>query len=400
MHFTYSLPLLLASTALAAPWSGDLLQPNTPVGGNTGSPFSLVAEEGAMIKTLRFWRDSSDDGRPFIRGVELTFTDNKKASTGKPEKQPKEFAFEPDEVITQMSLWGDGIGTKTGRIYFKTNKGREYLHGRDQPEAHQTEFPMEVGSGILVGFSGQSGEDVDHIAPVFLKQLKKDRRIEDLEFEKFDLATEGLKLETLDEAEFQFPADGKEHVGEFGRTVIRTVSLSLEDSVAETISAGVTIGGEIPQLASVEFSASWELTQAQTNTQSFTRDEPLTWKLAVPLKTPEDACRCIAQVFMGTLDLSYTGTLVLETVDSGTFKIPTSGRLKKVQASKVVTNCRLLSNGQPAPNVQSLPSDSGNAAAELVQDATVLAAAPAAEPAAAVKRQVLRLPRRGLGFAA
>ncbi|KAK4223792.1 hypothetical protein QBC38DRAFT_516188 [Podospora fimiseda] len=392
--------LFIATTALAAPWSGDIIQPNTPVGGNTGTAFSLVAEEGIILKTLRFWRDEEDTGRPFIRGLEVTFTDEKKGAAGKPTKTPKEFTFEPDEVITQMSMWGNGIGTKTGRIYFKTSKGREYLAGRDEPEAHQTEFPMDVGSGILVGFSGQSGEDIDHVAPVFLKTLKKERRLEELKLEEFDLTKEGLKLESLDEGEFQFPADGgKEHKATFGDTVEKTVSLGFESSLAETFSLGITIGGGVPEIVSAEFSAGWEITDTKTEKQEFSKKEGLTWNLEVELKGPEDACKCTASVFMGTLDLAYTAVLVIDTVEGGKFRIPTSGRMKQVSASKVVTSCKLLSSGEPLQSVKSLPAGDAAVAADLVTDAAALAAAPEAE-AAPAKRGLMRFPRRWLQIGA
>ncbi|KAK4169629.1 hypothetical protein QBC43DRAFT_329224 [Cladorrhinum sp. PSN259] len=397
MRFAASI-LFLVSTALAAPWDSKVLQDNTPVGGDTGSPFSIVAEQGAMVKTLRIWRES--EGRQFIRGIDLTFTDNKKASTGKQEKQPKEFTFEADEVITQMSLWGDGIGTKTGRIFFKTNKGREFLHGRDQPEAQQTEFVMEVGSGILIGFSGKSGEDVDHMAPVFLKTLKKERRIEDLKFETFDLATEGLELESVNEGEFRF--EGAPNQPKFLGSVERTVSTSFEDSTAAAVSFGFTVSGEIPQLVSVELSAEWEFTKTTTVTKSVEEKITRSWELAVDLKGPEDSCSCTASIFKGTLDLSYTGTLVIETLDSGAFRIPTSGRMKRVQASKIVTSCKKLANpAEAASNVASLPVGTEGVAADLVGgSAAIDVAATPADSEAAVKRDVPKVPRRGLAITA
>jgi hypothetical protein len=162
------------------------------------------------------------------------------------------------------------------------------------------------------------------------------------------------------------------------------------------------VSGEIPQLVSVELSAGWEFTKTTTVTKSVEEKVTRSWELAVDLKGPEDSCSCTASIFKGTLDLSYTGTLVIETLDSGAFRIPTSGRMKRVQASKIVTSCKKLANlAEAASNVASLPVGTEGVAADLVGGSAAIdvAATPAASEAA-VKRDVPKVPRRGLAITA
>lgn len=82
----------------------------------------------------------------------------------------REISFH-NEIITHLSLWGNGVGTRCGRIWLKTNT-REF----DACATHKSpsqEYKKDVGSGVMVGIYGRHGMDIDSLGFIFLKRCKE-----------------------------------------------------------------------------------------------------------------------------------------------------------------------------------------------------------------------------------
>src|SRR5262245_52501423 len=106
--------LLLFAVAAAAMWDQNLWAERRRIGGNGGHPFTLVAETGTVVEKIRVYR--KNEGRRFLRGIRVFYSDGAEAFTGQEQDEYSEFSFEDGERITSMTLWGNGIGTRTGRI--------------------------------------------------------------------------------------------------------------------------------------------------------------------------------------------------------------------------------------------------------------------------------------------
>ena len=103
----------------SGPFTGEFV-----VGGFGGSPYQackwVMNESALVVKGLDVWYNSST-----LRGVQLTFSDNSRTSVfGAPSDTHASIVFAPGERITSMTLWGNGNGTRTGRILLTTSAGQ------------------------------------------------------------------------------------------------------------------------------------------------------------------------------------------------------------------------------------------------------------------------------------
>lgn len=93
--------------------------PGTAVGGGGGTGFQATAIfQGNMVRTVGVYFNQEG-----VRGLRLTYTDASKSATfGSADQSYSELTFEKGETIVSASLWGNGRGTRTGRIRFTTNR--------------------------------------------------------------------------------------------------------------------------------------------------------------------------------------------------------------------------------------------------------------------------------------
>ncbi|KAH6556737.1 hypothetical protein KP509_34G005900 [Ceratopteris richardii] len=147
--------------------NAEVTAPLCFIGGRGGSQHVVKGwQEGKLITKLRVY-----SGPWQIKAVRLWLSgdgDSEYKQFGEPGGSAwAEFAFQDGEVVTAMSLWGNGAGTRAGWIHFRTNKGRSFDYGmHDWPK--KTEYPVNVGSGILVGAIYNAGADIDAHGYYFL----------------------------------------------------------------------------------------------------------------------------------------------------------------------------------------------------------------------------------------
>ena len=136
------------------------------IGGGGGTEFTFNGlENGATLKKIGVavggWQ---------IKAVRAELTDGRVQTFGKGHTF-SEFTFEPGEIITKLSLWGNGAGTRLGGIKFWTSSGNKF-------EAYmnkwglKTEYSIDVGSGVCLGLEGRSGSDMDCMGFLFINAIK------------------------------------------------------------------------------------------------------------------------------------------------------------------------------------------------------------------------------------
>lgn len=122
-----------------------MLQPRHHIGGTSGAAFYTTGSDGVTVDKIRVYKKTN------LVGIKTWFSDDGTAVVGREEHQSQEYTFDSarNEVVTKMSLWGNGKGTRTGRVRFETSTGGSFDWGQNTDG--QSEYPMEVGSWILVG---------------------------------------------------------------------------------------------------------------------------------------------------------------------------------------------------------------------------------------------------------
>ncbi|KAK9774575.1 putative Mannose-binding lectin [Seiridium cardinale] len=192
--------------------------------------------------------------RGCLNGIELEFSDGKRSSAGNTDTTQ---TFEEclldivkGERVKSMSLWGMGSGQwdRTSRLRFDTTDGTAFNAGA---EAHgENEYKSEVGSGLLVGFRGRAGINIDCLAPLFLKPVVK-QYVDKITYPTLDMNDTGfLQMEILDRAKAEWD-------GVTGKCTIRgerPVSISRNWNNKNTVDFGVQVmfSAGIPFLAKNE----------------------------------------------------------------------------------------------------------------------------------------------------
>ncbi|KXJ86549.1 hypothetical protein Micbo1qcDRAFT_179807 [Microdochium bolleyi] len=341
----------LAAQALAASWPDTMIQPLHFVGGDGGDDFSFVGADGVTVSKIRVFRKNS------LVGLRVDFSDGTSQSIGNTDRESKEYKFDAarSEHIKAMSLWGNGVGTRTGRIRFETSTGGVFDFGQDT--TGQSEFPIEVGSGILIGIEGKAAKEIDNMAGVFLKPMIK-VFYDQVEYSNFD-ARAGLVVKSLDEQVARFGEVNVTHTFKSERTFASSRTWS--KSFSSTLGAGATFTAGVPEVGQVALSTQWSITESSdhSETETFTRN--IGWSVTVRVEKEEDSALCTAKISEGKLDLEWTGRLNM-IVDAGqgvageTWQGPARGRVTNIDSSRTEAVCRPLNEIEAVPSASAVPA--------------------------------------------
>lgn len=131
-------------------------------GGSGGAPFLIHPSVPSPIKTLEVYCGISDDPqRPYvIRGLRVSWYIGPPSPLyGRETDRKSTYEFQPEERLVSMTIAG---GVRLDSIEFTTTMGR-FRAGGDGGQPHR----VEVGSGVIVGWQGRSGWDIDALGVAF-----------------------------------------------------------------------------------------------------------------------------------------------------------------------------------------------------------------------------------------
>ena len=269
------------------------------VGGGGGHTFiQCEADRGVLVKKIGVYYDSS-----WLQAIEVTYTDGTKAATaGKPSGSYAELIFEPGETVISASLWGNGVGTRTGRIRIKTKKGQTLDVGRNT--SGQNEYAMDVGSGFVAGFAGRCGSDIDALSFVFLLPVKK-VEMKDVKYTQPPPRT-AIRPTNLTSTTYQ--CDSNKAGGldwNFTNSVQRTNAYSFTSQTSQEFGVKVEVTAGIPEIASVTGGFEWKIGESQSQEWSNTESTTLSWSLSGHLG-PGESCKCSATCQFGNADVEFS----------------------------------------------------------------------------------------------
>ena len=169
------------------------------IGGSGGAACSFSSDGNAVLEKIGVWLS----GRQ-IKAMKIWLSNGQSRQFGNPSGPYKECSFQPGETITEMSLWGNGNGTRLGAIAFKT-KNQEFLAKMTKWPLKQR-YPIDVGSGICVGVEGRSGADIDAMGFKFIKPISKAVMM-DMEYPTIATEKPNVAITEFETVQYNNPAD-------------------------------------------------------------------------------------------------------------------------------------------------------------------------------------------------
>jgi hypothetical protein len=266
-----------------------------------------------------------------IKAIRVWLTDSAPQTFGKPDGPYKEFSFEPAERITKMSLWGNGAGTRTGWIYFETNKNKRFDHGMTKWGRKQ-EYPIDVASGICVGVMGRGYDDIDMLGFVFLKPISS-ARLTNITYPTLELDSHGIMPETLDQyTDINTTSSPRNWQFEGSRKLTTSSSWSITTGLE--VHSTITVEAGIPAVASVGVEAGWKVSASGTHQTTSETERTVSWQQSGTLQ-PGESISLKAVTRKGDITVPYDGSMEITLNSGARFSYPLRGQYKGVSYTGV-----------------------------------------------------------------
>ncbi|KAJ4919487.1 hypothetical protein JOQ06_025905 [Pogonophryne albipinna] len=306
--------------------------PMTVIGGGGGAAFSFTGEKnGATLQKLGVWVEGWQ-----VKSVKAWLTDGTNNVFGNPGGNYHEYAFNPGECFTSLSLWGNGAGTRLGAIKFKTNRPGEFFAKMTSWGLKQ-EYPMDVGSGICLGVVGKCGSDIDNMGFVFLNAVKS-TVLMDVNYPTMHQVVPQVTVEEIKSITYSNDTSvPQEHTIESSKKITKKSSWTVTNSMEATLSMEVSAG--IPEVMEVStgfsFTMGTESSYHLENTEE--RMETMTFPINVPAGKKVEAEFTIGRA---TTDLPYTGTVKITCQNDSVLQYETSGVYKGLSYTSIKANVK------------------------------------------------------------
>lgn len=233
------------------------------VGGCGGQPFTLH-KEGGIVRSITVWYGTHVDQNDGIKAIRIAyFGDDNDRVIGKPENGPysKKIDFQPGETIKgDVTLSGNGFGTRTGYIAFSTSAGQKFAAGQDG----HTKYIFDSGNSLVSGIKGRSGDDINQLAFIFWKPIQS-------------LYFTGISYPTLDSlTKIKSPAviasqdycnDNSKPRPFAGQSIEKTETSGHDScftaSATEEFGESISVKASIPDIVEVSEESHWSISSTQ-----------------------------------------------------------------------------------------------------------------------------------------
>ncbi|KAK6303970.1 hypothetical protein J4Q44_G00264240 [Coregonus suidteri] len=286
------------------------------IGGRGGAPFEFHGmNNGATLRKIGVavggWQ---------VKAVRAELTDGRVATFGNAHTF-NEFEFDLGEHITNLSLWGNGAGTRLGAIKFTTSKNRQFFEKMTSWPL-KTEYTIDVGSGICLGLEGRSGSDIDCMGFLFINPIKSSM-LTDMEYPTLSFLKPQVTPEYVKSVSLQNNTSlVQEESIEYSKTVTKTSSWSVSNKIEATLNVSVKAG--IPEL--VEVSSGYSLTVGVEHSTSLQKTETITEADTIQLKIPPWKTLDVeVTVGRANIDLDYRATVKVTCMNGSQLVFPSNG---------------------------------------------------------------------------
>lgn len=278
-----------------------------------------------MVSKVDVWA-----GPRCLNGIKVTLSCGHVSSKGTTEGRHDGLTIPPGVKVTNLTLWGNGVGTRCGGIWIKLSNGSELMQSLWKWGLKRG-YEINVGSGIPVAVYGKSGAEIDRLAFAFLKPIKSCKTMDvEINLSEADAASPVVFRRSYSNhtsvpqrAEFKFSET-------FRITRSCTRSTGVEESTNASISLGppeCQIGGGVSTTHRVTLSD----TRSETTAKTF--EDKI--DVAVPAhQTVHAEFRCMK----ATYDAPYTATVHTKFKDGTEWTVTTNGRYKGTSVSQGTTS--------------------------------------------------------------
>ena len=282
-----------------------------------------------------------------LRGIQVTYPDNTVTQVfDSPSGSTNHIIFEPGERVTSMTLWGNGIGTRSERIRITTTK-QTFDVGKDT--SGQTAYDAPIGSGILVGMFGRSGADIDQLGPVFLDGAVQSINIGNINYTPtLDKTSKGISSVVLAQTYFSNQSGGNP-TWNFANGVSRTDTTRFTQTTATMYGASVsvTVSAELFGIGGDTTAGfEWQKTDTQETTTETSQEVELSWSLSGTL-APGEGVTAIATCEQGIGNATYTSTVTILLADGSVSQFSENGTFSNVVYTKATATMISDVNGKP-----------------------------------------------------
>lgn len=255
-----------------------------------------------------------------IRGIRLLFMDGQLEAMGTPCGTLSEFTFAPGETLVgDLTLGGNGVGTRLGHISFKTSSGRRFSAG----DLH-TPYLFNVDGLYITGAYGKMGGDIDNLGFIYSKKIKN-AVLTNVAYPTLATIKSGLQPKIILDNEYCNDHEDRLSL-EFDYAITEGIDQCWGIETTHSFGASFSVSAGLPKIAEVQATAHWEV--SITNTHNSCKHETITRQTKLPVTIPPlKTCKAKLTHFESPLkSLPYTGTLVVTFTDDSSYQFPVAGR--------------------------------------------------------------------------
>jgi len=309
------------------------------IGGAGGKNFLAISRSengeptGAVVKRLMIWKTKNA-----LVGIRVWYTNGDFSPViGSEKGDSEDITFTPGEQVNSLTLWGNGVGTRAGRVFFTTDKNNTFDHGKNTSgQASYPAPPASIGSGLMMGVFGRAGGEIDCLGFIFMDYVSK-VIINNLRYDTPDLLCEGISTTVLDKTTYRY--HGLESTWTFSGRQSRIDTITFSQSATLTYGQSVTIEAGIPEVAKVGSTANWSISCSSGRETSSSVEHEVSWSVSGVIKSAADDVECTAVCYYGVLPkVPYTATVVVHLISGKTFSYEERGYLARTQYTSVEAN--------------------------------------------------------------
>eukprot|EP01123_Difflugia_compressa_P004191 TRINITY_DN15552_c0_g1_i1.p1 TRINITY_DN15552_c0_g1~~TRINITY_DN15552_c0_g1_i1.p1 ORF type:complete len:435 (+),score=44.23 TRINITY_DN15552_c0_g1_i1:114-1418(+) len=286
------------------------------VGGCGGGAF-VFHHSQTTVRSLEFWLGGENNG---FKAIRITLFDGGSSVFGQLPASGSScsYTFDVGEyVLGDITLGGNGIGTRTGFVKFATSKnpGNPFQCGTLHTPYYYS------ANGFMTGIYGQSGAEIDHLGFMFMKPI----RSSELRNIIYPTIT-NYRSNLSPQINYQTVCNAGSTAQTYSISITRTVTLTKQWSVGVSfmVGASLSVTAGVPEVESVGGKIYWEASASATYTSYRTDDrvETLSFPVNVPARTNQ-----VAKFtwWNSKCNLPFTGELYYVFTDGSSFAFPING---------------------------------------------------------------------------
>ncbi|KAF1970617.1 hypothetical protein BU23DRAFT_204285 [Bimuria novae-zelandiae CBS 107.79] len=311
-------------------------------------PFcSTMHDIGVPVTGLDVWYDENQG----INAIQISYANgDRQGPFGVPGSSPQHRSIDWEyskTFIDSFSLWGNGGGGQLGNIRLVLTDGREFDVGnRQDGRSKKTEWVIDVGAGVMLGFGGWGGDNIKQGYALFLKSQIDRITMTDPVFddspENLNAQQKGIEMQTVDSYDHRNDIANSTITWSWENNINLRTSVTTTTAVTKTYGVAVSVTWEASILAfSVGGGVELSYQYSETNEKVETKETDVSHTVGYEMQIkPGGHVWCQAKAKMGKSDLGYTATVNLLLKDGSAWSWKEHGTYSQVAWGDVSTECR------------------------------------------------------------